>query len=61
MENVYHMSIEELVTKISSIDPKLEGGIPVTVIQKGTNREGFLGSLPKAFMEEKITEYLNKK
>jgi thiol-disulfide isomerase/thioredoxin len=60
MKNVYQMPVEELVAKIETIDPQLKDGIPVTIIQKGKDKEGFIGSRPKVFISEKIEKYLNK-
>jgi thiol-disulfide isomerase/thioredoxin len=58
MKNVYNISPKEMKTNISSISPDLVGGIPVTVIQKGNKKEGFLGDLSKQFILSKIKEYL---
>ncbi|MDR2122510.1 MAG: TlpA family protein disulfide reductase [Flavobacteriaceae bacterium] len=58
MKNVYRIPVEELIAKIGSINPELAEGIPVTIIQKGDRKEGFLGSQPKVTVDAKIKEYL---
>lgn len=60
MENVYMMPAQEL-KKFNSFNPELTQAIPVTIIQKGKNKEGFLGSHSKEFLTKKIEEYLTKK
>ncbi len=60
MQNVYQIPVSELSSRIGSIDPNLQGGIPVTVLQKGEVKEGFAGAMPRAFIEEKINDFLNK-
>ncbi|MXO32571.1 TlpA disulfide reductase family protein [Apibacter sp. B2912] len=57
MKNVYNISSQEMRDHIGTISPDLEGGIPVTVIQKGNKKEGFLGNLSKEFILSKIEEY----
>lgn len=60
MENVYMIPVQEL-KKFNSFNPELTQAIPVTIIEKGKNKEGFLGGLPKEFVTKKIEEYLTKK
>ena len=57
MKNVYNISREELLSNIGSISTDLVGGIPVTIIQKGDKREGFLGNISNEFVIEKIQQY----